>query len=146
MTNKSFLLTSLMFLVLTASSEISYAQLSHGFTFSRTQGFSTNSSSSSVAQSVSRVLGYDCKSHVQKFYREQGQQNWKDQGCVTQPENVIALPSQPGQLDQFQIIDKSRQFGVADRSVASHSRLSKRQKSMTGFSGSGYSVFVQPQN
>ena len=99
-----------------------------------------------VAQSVSRVLGYDCKSHVQKFYREQGQQNWKDQGCVTQPENVIALPSQPGQLDQFQIIDKSRQFGVADRSVASHSRLSKRQKSMTGFSGSGYSVFVQPQN
>lgn len=122
-----------------------YSQMQHGFTFSRSHGFSTNSSSRSTTLSSSRVLGSGCKSQVQKFYKQQGIPNFKDQGCITEPENVIALPSRPGQLDQFEIIDKTRKFGVADRSVSSISESMNRQKSMTGFSGFGYSVFAQPQ-
>jgi len=121
------------------------AQLSNGFTYSRSQGLSTNSSASSVTLGSSRVLGSSCRAQVQDWYKQQGIPNWADQGCITEPENVIALPQVPGQLDQFQIIDKTRKFGVADKTVSSTSEAKNMQKSVTGFTGFGYSVFVQPQ-
>lgn len=122
------------------------AQLSNGFTYSRSQGLSTNSSASSVTLGSSRVLGSSCRAQVQDWYKQQGIANWADQGCITEPENVIALPQVPGQLDQFQIIDKTRKFGVADKTVSSTSEAMNMQKTVTGFTGFGYSVFVQPQN
>lgn len=121
------------------------AQLSNGFTYSRSQGLSTNSSASSVTLGSSRVLGSSCRAQVQDWYKQQGIPNWADQGCITEPENVIALPQVPGQLDQFQIIDKTRKFGVADKTVSSTSEAMNMQKTVTGFTGFGYSVFVQPQ-
>lgn len=122
------------------------AQLTNGYTFSRQQGLSTSSSAKSVSLGVSRVLGNSCRDQVQAWYKQQNIANWADQGCITEPENVIALPLVPGQLEQFQIIDKARKFGVADRIVSSSSESSTHQKTVSGFSGSGYSVFVQPQN
>ena len=121
------------------------AQLSNGFTYSRSQGLSTNSSASSVTLGSSRVLGSSCRAQVQDWYKQQGIPNWADQGCITEPENVIALPQVSGQLDQFQIINKTRKFGVADKTVSSTSEAKNMQKSVTGFTGFGYSVFVQPQ-
>jgi len=135
-----------LFLLFFTYVEPAFSQLANGFTFSRSHGLSTNSAASSVTLSTSRVLGDGCKSQVQKIYRQNNVSNWKDQGCITEPENVIALPSRPGQPDQFQIIDKTRKFGVADRSVSSISESVNRQKSMTGFNNFGYSVFVEPQN
>ena len=122
----------------------SIAQQQHGFTFSRSQGFSTNSSASSVTLGTTRVLDPDCKSQIQKFYNQHDIINAQNQGCITQSENVISLPNQPGKLDQFEIIDKRRQFGVADRSVSSISEAETRQKTMSGFTGLGYSVFTLP--
>ena len=145
MKNK-FSLSLFLFLCATSSLHPVYSQISTCFTYSRSQGLSTNSSSSSVTLSASRVLDPSCKAQVQKIYKQQGYTNWQDQGCVTQPENVIALPSRKGQLDEFQIIDETRQFSVADRSVSSISESIKNQKSMTGFTGFGYSVFTMPQN
>lgn len=120
--------------------------LLNGYTYTRQQGLSTSSSAKSVVQSTSRVLGASCRDQVQAWYKQQNIANWADQGCITEPENVIALPLVPGQLEQFQIIDKSRKFGVADRTVSSISEGKSNQKSFTGFTGFGYSVFVQPQN
>lgn len=122
------------------------SQLSNGFTITRQQGFSTNSSARSVTMGSSKVLGADCRKQVQDWYRQQGIPNWADQGCITEPENVIALPQMPGQINQYEIIDKTRKFGVAERTVSSTSEQSYHQKTMTGFTGFGYSVFVQPQN
>ena len=42
------------------------------------------------------------------------------------------------------IIDKTRKFGVADKTVSSTSEAMNRQKTVTGFTGFGYSVFVNP--
>lgn len=119
--------------------------MSNGFTITRQQGLSTSSSAKSIVLGSSRVLGGSCREQVQQWYRQQNIANWADQGCITEPENVIALPQQPGRQDQFEIIDKSRKFGVADRSVSSISESTSHQKSVTGFTGFGYSVFVQPQ-
>ncbi|MEY2644971.1 MAG: hypothetical protein RLZZ611_1620 [Cyanobacteriota bacterium] len=119
--------------------------LTNGYTFSRQQGFSTSSSAKSVVLGGSRVLGSSCRDQVQAWYKQQNIANWLDQGCITEPENVIALPLVPGQLEQFQIIDKTRKFGVADRIVSTSSEADTHQKSVSGFTGFGYSVFVQPQ-
>ena len=121
------------------------AQLSNGFTYSRQQGLSTSSAASTAVLSGSRVLGDSCRAAVRDWYAKQGIPGAADQGCITSPENVIALPLVPGQLEQFQIIDKSRQFGVADRIQSSTSESITNQKSVAGFTGFGYSVFVQPQ-
>jgi DNA phosphorothioation-dependent restriction protein DptG len=124
-----------------------HAQLqTTGYTFSRQQGISTSSSAQTTTLSSSRVLGQSCKNQVQDWYREQGIANWADQGCITEPENVIALPLVPGQLEQFQIIDKTRKFGVADQVVGSTSESATNQKAVSGFTGMGLSVFIQPQN
>lgn len=120
--------------------------MTNGFTITRQQGLSTSSSAKSVVLGSSRVLGGSCREQVQQWYKQQNIPNWADQGCITEPENLIALPQQPGRQDQFEIIDKTRKFGVADRSVSSTSETSTHQKTVTGFSGFGYSVFVQPQN
>jgi len=120
--------------------------LLNGYTFTRQQGLSTSSSAKSVVQGASRVLGASCRDQVQAWYKQQNIANWADQGCITEPENVVALPLVPGQIEQFQIIDKARKFGVADRTVSSSSESTSNQKSFTGFAGIGYSVFVQPQN
>ena len=61
------------------------------------------------------------------------------------PENVRALPLVPGQLEQFEILDKTRKFGVADQTVSSTSESTTHQKTVTTFTGFGLSVFVQPQ-
>lgn len=122
------------------------AQLMNGFTYTRQQGLSNSSSSTSTVLGSSRVLGASCRDQVQAWYKQQNISNWQDQGCITEPENVIALPLVPGQLEQFQIIDKNRKFGVADRTVSVSSEATNHQKTVTGFSGFGYSVFVQPQN
>ena len=121
------------------------AQLSNGFTYTRQQGLSTSSAAGTVVLSGSRVLGESCRTSVQDLYLKQGVSNWADQGCITQPENVIALPLVPGQLEQFQIIDKTRRFGVADQTVSSTSESTTNQKTLGGFTGFGYSVFAQPQ-
>jgi hypothetical protein len=122
------------------------AQLqTNGYTFSRQQGISTSSSAKSVVLGVSRTLGESCRGQVQNFYQQEGLANWADQGCITQPENVIALPLVPGQAEQFQIIDKTRGFGVADQTTSSTSDTVTNQKSVTGFTGLGLSVFIQPQ-
>jgi hypothetical protein len=99
------------------------AQLTNGFTYTRQQGLSTSSAAGTVVLSGSRVLGES----------------------ITQPENVIALPLVSGQLEQFQIIDKTRRFGVADQTVSSTSESTTNQKTLGGFTGFGYSVFAQPQ-
>lgn len=122
------------------------AQLMNGFTYTRQQGLSNSSSSTSTVLGSSRVLGASCRDQVQAWYKQQNIANWQDQGCITEPENVIALPLAPAQLEQFQIIDKNRKFGVADRTVSTTSEATNHQKAVTGFSGFGYSVFVQPQN
>ncbi len=122
------------------------AQLTNGFTYTRQQGLSNTSAAKNVVLGKSRVLGESCRSQVQDFYREQGIANRQDQGCITEPENVIALPQVPGQLDQFEIIDKTLKFGVADQVTSTISESSNHQKTVTGFSGFGLSVFVQPQN
>lgn len=121
------------------------AQLMNGFTYTRQQGISNSSSSTSTVLGSSRVLGSSCRDQVQAWYKQQNISNWQDQGCITEPENVIALPLVPGQLEQFQIIDKNRKFGVADRTVSISSEATNHQKTVSGFSGFGYSVFVQPQ-
>jgi hypothetical protein len=126
--------------------EPSSAQLMNGFTYTRQQGLSTSSAAKSVVLGKSRVLGQSCRQQVQDFYRDQGIPNSQDQGCITEPENVIAFPQVPGQLDQFEIIDKTRKFGVADRTTSTVSESSNHQKTVTGFTGLGLSVFVQPQN
>ena len=118
----------------------------NGFTYTRQQGLSTSSAAKSVVLGKSRVLGQSCRQQVQDFYRDQGIPNSQDQGCITEPENVIAFPQVPGQLDQFEIIDKTRKFGVADRTTSTVSESSNHQKTVTGFTGLGLSVFVQPQN
>ncbi len=139
-----FLLVALLSAV--GSARPAAAQLMNGFTYTRQQGLSTSSAAKTVVLGKSRVLGESCRSQVQDFYREQGIANWQDQGCITEPENVIALPQVPGQLDQFEIIDKTRKFGVADQVTSTISESSNHQKTVTGFSGFGLSVFVQPQN
>ena len=121
------------------------AQLSNGFTYSRQQGLSTSSAASAVVLSGSRVLGDSCRAAVRDWHGKQGIPGAADQGCITSPENVIALPLVPGQLEQFQIIDKTRQFGVADQIQSSTSESTTNQKNVAGFTGFGYSVFVQPQ-
>ena len=120
--------------------------LLNGFTFSRQTGISSNSSARSVVLGSSRVLGEGCRAQIQDWYRQQGISNWADQGCITEPENVIALPIVPGQPEQFEIIDKSLKFGVADKTVSTTSEATTLQKSVAGFTGFGYSFFVQPQN
>ena len=120
--------------------------LINGYTFSRQQGISSSSSAKSVGRSVSRVRGDSCTAQVQEWYRQQGIANWADQGCITEPENVIALPLVPGQPEQYQIIDPQRKFGVAEQTVSSFSNATTNQKTVTGFTGMGYSVFVQPVN
>lgn len=139
-------LASLSSSIVIGYSEACKAQLSNGFTYTRQQGLSTSSSAKSVVLGSSRVLGASCRAQVQEWYREQGIPNWADQGCITEPENVIALPQRPGLPDQFEIIDKTRKFGVADRTISTSSETRTHQKTVTGFSGFGYSVFVQPQN
>lgn len=122
------------------------AQLTTGFTYTRQQGLSNSSSSTSTVLGSSRVLGASCRDQVQAWYKQQNISNWQDQGCITEPENVIALPLVPGQIEQFQIIDKNRKFGVADRTVSVTNETLNHQKTVSGFTGLGYSVFVQPQN
>jgi hypothetical protein len=119
--------------------------LTNGYTFTRQQGLSTSSSASSVVLAGSRVLGQSCRDQVQNWYRQQGIANWADQGCITEPENVRALPLVPGQLEQFEILDKTRKFGVADQTVSSISESTTHQKAVTSFAGYGLSVFIQPQ-
>ena len=146
MSRKLFTLLSFSVLCFAIPAHQARSQLTNGFTYSRSQGLSTNSSAKSVTLSSSRVLGSSCRAQVQDWYQQQGIANWADQGCITEPENMIALPQVQGQLDQFQIIDKTRKFGVADKTVSSTSEALNRQKTVTGFTGFGYSVFVQPQN
>ncbi len=137
-------LLSFSVLCLVVPAHQAHSQLTNGFTYSRSQGLSTNSSAKSVTLSSSRVLGSSCRAQVQDWYQQQGIANWADQGCITEPENMIALPQVQGQPDQFEIIDKTRKFGVADKTVSSTSEAMNRQKTVTGFTGFGYSVFVNP--
>jgi hypothetical protein len=139
---KAFALTAVCVLAPAAAGA---QALTHGYTYTRQQGLSTNSSASSVVLSGSRVLGQGCRDQVQSWYRQQGIANWADQGCITEPENVRALPLVPGQLEQFEILDKTRKFGVADQTVSSTSESTTHQKTVTTFTGFGLSVFVQPQ-
>ncbi|MFM8524164.1 MAG: hypothetical protein ACKOCM_00840 [Cyanobacteriota bacterium] len=135
----------LLLLVLSATLQGVQAQLLlNGYTFSRPQGTSTSSSSQSVGRSVSRVRGDSCSAQLQEFYSQQGLANAADQGCITSLDNVIALPLVPGQTEQYQIVDNQRKFGVAEQTVSSFSDATTHQKSVTGFTGMGYSVFLQP--
>lgn len=120
--------------------------MSNGFTYSRQQGISTSSSSKTVVLGVSRALDDSCRQQVQDWYREQGLPNAAGQGCITQPSNVFALPIRQGRPNQYKIMDKDIEFGVAERTVSSYSDSINNQKTVTGFTGFGYSVFVNPQN
>ena len=74
--------------------------LLNGYSYTRQQGLSTKSSANSVVQSTSRLLGVSCRDQVQAFYNQQNIANFT-QGCITNSENVVALPLVPGQLEQF---------------------------------------------
>jgi hypothetical protein len=94
---------------------------------------------------VARTLDNSCRQQVQDWYKQQGYSNWRDQGCITEPVNVIALPITPGQPNSYEVINKNIKFGVAEKTVSSISEQSVNQKNLSGFTGFGYSVFVQPQ-
>lgn len=122
-----------------------FAQLlNNGYTFSRQQGLSTSSAAKSTSLGGSRVLGGSCGDQIKDWFKQQGNANWANQGCSTEPENVIALPLVPGQAQQFQIIDKTLNFSVGDQNISTSSEAATHQKNVSGFTGFGYSVFVQP--
>jgi hypothetical protein len=122
----------------------SYAQLTTGFTFSRQNGQSNSSSSSSVVLGTSRVLGASCKSQIQTFYKKNNILDSSNQGCIVSPKNVIALPSHDKKLDQFKILDISRGFAVSDSISSKTIENTLSQKSVNSFSSYGYSVFSAP--
>ena len=92
----------------------SLAQLVTGFTFSRSYGQSNSSSSSSSILSSSRVLGKSCRDQLVSFSSKNRSESSNNNGCITLPKNVIALPQKSGQLDQFKIVDTKRAFSVSD--------------------------------
>ena len=122
----------------------SFAQLTTGFTFSRSYGKSNASSSSTVVLGSSRVLGESCKSQLHTLYVNQNVKDSNNKGCIVSPKNVVALPSQENRLDQFKILDPSRAFAVSDSTSAKTIVNSLSQKSVGNFSSYGYSVFSAP--
>ena len=138
---KQFFLLS--FIILCCESP-SLAQLTTGFTFSRSYGKSNASSSSTVVLGSSRVLGESCKSQFRSVYKNQNIKDVNNQGCIVSPKNVVALPSQENKLDQFKILDPSRAFAVGDSTSAKTIENSLSQKTVGNFSSYGYSVFTAP--
>lgn len=122
----------------------SLAQLVTGFTFSRSYGQSNSSSSSSSILSSSRVLGKSCRDQLVSFSSKNRSESSNNNGCITLPENVIALPQKSGQLDQFKIVDTKRAFSVSDTISSKTIDNISHQKSVNSFNTFGYSVFSSP--
>ena len=126
-------------------SPVSFAQLTTGFTFSRQNGQSNSSFSSTKVLGTSRVLGNSCKDQFRSLYSKNNIKNATNQGCIILPENVVSLPSQSGEADKFKIIDTSRAFGISDSTSSKVINESSSQKAVNNFSGFGYSVFTLPR-
>ena len=123
----------------------SMAQFVTGFTFSRQSGNSNSSSSSTAVLSTSRVLDNSCKKVIRSLYSKNNIKNPQNQGCITSPKNVLALPSREGKLDEYKILDNSLSFGVSTSNSSKVIDQTKSQKAVSSFSGFGYSVFTTPQ-
>ena len=111
----------------------SFAQLVTGFTFSRSYGQTNSSNSSASILSSSRVLGKSCREQLDSLNKKNNSYSSNNNGCVTSPVNVIALPQNSGQLDQFKIVDTKRAFSVSDAISSKTIDNTSHQKSVNSF-------------
>ena len=132
---------SISFSLLSLSATVSLAQLTTGFTFSRSYGKTNSSNSSSSILSSSRVLGKSCRDQLVSLNNKNKTMASNNNGCITLPENVIALPQKPGKIDQFKIVDTKRAFSVSDTLSSKTIDDITHQKSVNSFNTFGYSVF-----
>ena len=132
---------SISFSLLSLSATASLAQMATGFTFSRSYGQTNSSNSSSSILSSSRLLGKSCRDQLNSLNNTNKLMTSNNIGCITLPENIIALPQKPGKLDQFKIVDTKRAFSVSDTISSKTIDNITHQKSVNSFNTFGYSVF-----